>query len=993
MLRPHFLAATGLLLILQTASWAVPAVTGIAKRSYYTDTATVTVTRTAGNTYAAWIDGVPVDPAVAWTETRFGYHEFKVTETVTATNVSTSDTWQFIIKDSYRGGSSSNTYPEAGLGRWVPLRSIDAPDEVLDAAPNLTVISPARLPAGFSLPVISRLTEADGSASKLIGTMKIDGASAPSTLRIYRGGGSRVVTAPAAGTHSLTCSLGTRTVTRPLTVDASPAWQTLSGAGGGRTFAANSYIDVTGTVTVAAGTTLTLGPGCVLRCAQGVEFEILGTLAVNGTAAAPVVFGPAAGAVWGGIWVHSAGSQASMKFAMLTGGGANPTWITSHSMHSHKAQQPLFTWSDNGGATLEDCFIVENPSGQCIHGDVSTAPVTLRRCVLQKSISGGQVHECVLSWENNHLLEMPVDSAFADAAAADSDYDGLYISGGSTTISQSVFGWVKDDGTDSGSGATSNVSVTNCWWESCLHEGMAWSEGGSRTVRDCVAMNCGQGMECGFTGQGSGTPSVDAQRVYLTGNLNGIRYGDNYDWSYSGKFDVHDSLSLYNGDDVFGIHWGIYVGATAKNWTYVGSNRTSAAYMHLEALGAPQNLGATIVSVPQTEHPAIPTWDPGSAAHLARLAPFLTQPAGKSGCGIAQDTRLFSRASYGGQVSVRLDRPVTVSRSIPWRITGKTTLNSSTSTTLATGALPMPAGCQAATISVPALGAGGASYAAVTLTLGDSPNCLVTGPPTVTWADLSFPPAPPTPSPTTLLARTTTGWKYLAQSSAAPAGWDEPSFADTTWTGPVTSPLQTAEAALGGTAVPANPANATRPYNTTYFRRKFTVTDKSAFATLAINCMRDDGVVVYLNGNVLKWDNVPSATLAYDTPASVTINGTAEAVWNNWPALPVTDLVNGVNTIAIEVHQADITGTPPLTASSDMRLDFELLGQPPAPAAPVNYEAAQLDGTIHLLWSETGLVLQCSQDLSGSWLDMPEARPPFPIIPDSRRLFYRLRRP
>ena len=983
-------AAVLLLMLGSQPAGAVPAVTGIAKRAYYVDTATVTVTRTAGNIYAAWIDGVAVDPALPYTETRFGYHEFKVTETIIASQLATTDTWQFIVKDSYRGGAS-DTYPEAGLARWTPLRSIDAPAEVLDAVHDLQIIAPARLPAGFSLPIIARLKDAGGTSAKLIGTLLIGGVVDPATLRLYRGAGSRTIHAPAStGSQFISCKLGSRVVIKPLTVEAAPVWQPLSGAAGGQTIPPNTFIDVTGNVTVAANTTLTIGAGCVLRCAQGVEFEILGALTVNGTALAPVLFAPATGSIWGGIWVHGATAQAQLHFAMLTGGGANPSWITQHSMNSHKSQEPLFTWSDNAGGSLEDCAIVDNPAGQCLHGQTSTTSFAVRRCLLQKSISGGQIADCTLVWEQNHLIEMPLDDPFADAVVADADYDGLYLSGGTATLSQSVFGWVKDDGIDSGSGATSLVTVNNCWFESCLHEGMAWSEGGTRTARDCVAMNCGQGMECGFTGQGAGTPAVDAQRIYCTGNHFGIRYGDNYNWSYGGKFDVHDSLSLYNFDDVFGIHWGTFVGGSGKNWTYVGANRTTTAYMHLEALGAPQNWDPTIVSAPQAEHPTLPTWNPTDASHLAKLAPFLTLPTAASGCGVAQETKLFPRAAYGGRVTVRLDRTVTVTRVIPWTLFGKTSLDASQSTPLASGTLTMPAGCQAAAVSMPIVGAGAT---VIVFSLQDSNLCTVTGPRSVAWVDLNFPPPPPTPEPLTLLPRTTNGWKYLAQSTAAPAGWEQPGFNDAAWVGPVVAPLQTGEAALGGTSVPSNSANGTRPFNTVYFRRSFNVTDKNAFATLTANCMRDDGVVVYLNGQVLKYDNLPNASPTSNTAAVTTISGTTEATWNNWSGLAPTALVNGPNLLAIEVHQSDITGTPPLTTSGDMRLDFELLGQPPTPIPPIHFTTALVGPTQHLFWSEAALMLQSNPNLSGTWMDLPEQPSPFPIIPDVPRQFFRLKRP
>jgi hypothetical protein len=55
-------ATAATFLFLASMCDAVPDVSGIAKRSYYVDTATVTVTRTSGNTYQVWPNEVPVAP-------------------------------------------------------------------------------------------------------------------------------------------------------------------------------------------------------------------------------------------------------------------------------------------------------------------------------------------------------------------------------------------------------------------------------------------------------------------------------------------------------------------------------------------------------------------------------------------------------------------------------------------------------------------------------------------------------------------------------------------------------------------------------------------------------------------------------------------------------------------------------------------------------------------------------------------------------------------
>jgi hypothetical protein len=986
------------LILLALLAWTPMAraqvtVTGVTDLAYYNDTVTFNITNEAGYTYTATLDGVAINPAVAYTENRFGYHELFVSRT----NGGAAQTKlvKFIVKDVARGGSST-TYPEAGLGRWTPRRSVDAPDAVLDAA-QLQIVSPSVVPVNFALPVVVKLTDGAGKGLRVMGTANVSGGTA-GQFRIYRGGGSGVLSSgTAAGNQAIQVKVGTRSISKPLTTVASPAWQAITGAAGGQSFPAGSFIDMTGNVTVAAGTTLTIGAGSVVRCAQGVEMDVQGSLIMNGTEAEPIVFGPATGAVWGGLWVHAVGSRLEARFTILTGGGNNPSWISQKGMHSHRSNQPLVTWSDSATGFLEDCAIIGNPKGQTLHGEASLVagnPFTIRRTVLQRSISGGQMHNVNLVWDQNYLLEMPADETAYTAADATDDYDGLYCDGGQTTVTGSVFGWVKDDGMDAGSGNTSNVSVSDSWFESCYHEGMAWSEGGTRTVRDTVTMNNGQGLECGFTGQGAGTPSVDAQRVYITGNLNGIRYGDNYNWDYSGKFDVHDSLSLFNGDDVFGRHWGNLVGSTTVDWAYIGNVRTANAYMHLEALPA-LSLGATIVSTAQAEHATLPVWDGVTPAQLAKLTPFLALPALASGVGFGQEDRQFTRVAYtvGGKVSLRLDRPTNVARSVPWKITGKVSISATTETELATGALIFIAGQESAQLALPTL-TGAAGYSFLCLTLLPGPSVEVTGNSTITWGDLALPTPPTPPTPITLIPRAATGWKYLAQATAAATNWATPAFVDTAWpTG--SAPLQTQEAALGGTAVPGNPANlngtAPRPYNTVYFRKTFTVADRTAFSSLAINCMVDDGVVLHLNGNFLTSFNMPAGTIGYNTAASGTPAN--EDTFNPLANLSITNLVNGVNVLGVEVHQSPISATTLLTSSSDMRLDLDLLGVLPSPTLAPASNTTVMGGKLQLFWQDPALLLQCSQNLNSDWVNLPAARSPYAISPQESRMFFRLFKP
>ncbi len=116
-------------------------------------------------------------------------------------------------------------------------------------------------------------------------------------------------------------------------------------------------------------------------------------------------------------------------------------------------------------------------------------------------------------------------------------------------------------------------------------------------------------------------------------------------------------------------------------------------------------------------------------------------------------------------------------------------------------------------------------------------------------------------------------------------------------------------------------------YITTYFRKQFHVTNVTALSdTLQLNLLRDDGAVVYINGTEVVRDNMPAGAFNYMTFAPTIIDGAAESVYYPFH-IPKSVLVNGTNTIAVEIHQRDGT-------SSDLGFDLSLAEFTP-PVAPV----------------------------------------------------------
>jgi len=158
-------------------------------------------------------------------------------------------------------------------------------------------------------------------------------------------------------------------------------------------------------------------------------------------------------------------------------------------------------------------------------------------------------------------------------------------------------------------------------------------------------------------------------------------------------------------------------------------------------------------------------------------------------------------------------------------------------------------------------------------------------------------------------------WKYLDNGSNQGTAWKESAFDDSGWA--------TGDAELGygdgdeETSVSFG-GNANNKHVTTYFRRSFNVTDITAFTSLSLTIKRDDGAVIYLNGSEVARTNMPNGNLTHTTLASSAIGGTGENAFNQF-SIPLSELQNGNNTIAVEIHQAALN-------SSDISFDLTLTG-------------------------------------------------------------------
>lgn len=153
-------------------------------------------------------------------------------------------------------------------------------------------------------------------------------------------------------------------------------------------------------------------------------------------------------------------------------------------------------------------------------------------------------------------------------------------------------------------------------------------------------------------------------------------------------------------------------------------------------------------------------------------------------------------------------------------------------------------------------------------------------------------------------------WKYLDDGSPLQTSWRQVEYDDATW---VTGPAELGygdndearEVSYGG--------NPNQRYVTTYFRKSFDLVDVGDIVSAEIQLKRDDGAIVYLNGEEIDRHNLTGVV------DSQTLASRASDDGNLFHAksIDASKLQNGTNVIAVEIHQES-------PSSSDISFDFEL---------------------------------------------------------------------
>ncbi|MBN1672635.1 MAG: lamin tail domain-containing protein [Kiritimatiellae bacterium] len=222
------------------------------------------------------------------------------------------------------------------------------------------------------------------------------------------------------------------------------------------------------------------------------------------------------------------------------------------------------------------------------------------------------------------------------------------------------------------------------------------------------------------------------------------------------------------------------------------------------------------------------------------------------------------------------------------------------------------------------------------------------------------------------LVSLTAGWKYHDKGENLGSAWRSASYDDSGWAHG-NAPLGYGYANIDTTvSFGDDPAN--KPI-TTYFRKAFTLGVQPGNVThFTLRADYDDGFVAWLNGEELARGAMPGGTVSYSTLASSHSAGSYQAFDL---AAHIGKLRNGVNTLAVEVHQS-------APDSSDIFMDIELTcaasaGPLDLPDPPSGLTASAVSSTrIDLAWTdnsdnENGFRIDRRQSGSSVWVTLPAA--------------------
>ena len=901
-------------------------ISGVTDKSTYNNSVTFSISTQAGFNYNATLNWKPIATGVAIPINRPDFYELRVDATNQVTSAVTSLYRRFIVEASDRVGT------EWGLPRHVPFPMIQSCSNEFAEA-HFRLLLPASFPAGYPVPVVAWVLDAQQGAVRANGILRNNGVD---LFKVKRGVGSGfVIPTNTSGILPLSFDMQGLSTNMAVAIENSVTWTTVSGPlAGAVVWPNNSRIQITGGILVPAGASLTVGEGTIVRVGVGVDITNNGTITISGTVANPVVFMSAASGVpWGGFVQHANNASFTATGTIFTGSGEDMCWFSNSErgcstgtsgLGSHRTEQPLVALNGaNCNLSLTDSAAIYL-AGQVSHaegGATKSYDIRFTRFLMQHVTSCGQFTSANLTVNDSAFIDVPDESV----TFQDEDHDAMYIVGGTHFFTNSLIGWTKDDGIDSGgtdnsSSGIGKLTYQSCWFESVFHEGNSLSGYKNVVTRDTVYFDCGQGIENGYD-----APTGRVDHCFFSLCQSGIRHGDNYATfsMYEGPMIATNNISIYNHRDLFGFNWD---NSNSGGWTN-----------NYARFGASNNF----VSATDTNYPNNTLWNP--AADAWRLGAF----GGVGRVGVGFGARGSALAGFADGIPVGLSRFCTNEVRVDYAVDG-------TDGTHNTGTLIFPQGLARDFIPVPTSATG-----IVRVALSNPLNADVTGGPALLFQNV----AGGTSGGSTVLSPFGSVWKYKDDGSEQGTAWRGTNFNDTGWSsGPARAGFGPDQAPVATTIrrfVQTNGVDTARQVTNYYFRRAVMLPNPAAYSTIQFRYQRDDGCIIYLNNNEVFRSNMPGTAVNANTFASTTVSGAPAALTVYTNTISATNFLSGSNLIAVEVHQSTAT-------SSDIGWEMELDG---FSTTPPHLGITRLGSDVVLYWSDPAFALEQSATVAnGSWL-------------------------
>ena len=900
-------------------------ITGVADKTTYNNTVTLTVGTTAGFDYNATLNWQPIVTGGPVVVNKPDFYELRVDATNQSGGAVTSLYRRFIVLSSERVGT------EWGLPPHIPFPVIQSASNEFSGA-RLRVLTPANFPAGYEIPVVAWVVDNDNHAVRANGLLAAGGQN---SIQLKRGVGSGFLASnQAPGVLNYTPSVGGLATNKSITLESGTVWSNVFGTlSGVTTWPAQARIRVTGHLSVPAGSSLTIGAGAVVLLNSGVNITNNGAITINGTVDEPVIFTPNSRAQpWGGFFMRTSTGSLTGTGVIFIASGADPTGGAGH-----RPEQCLFLVDNAPTISLTDSAAIYL-AGQMGHA-YSGGTFNFTRFLLQRATTGGEYTGANWTVNDSAFIEFPDDTV----NFVDGDNDGLYFVSGAHTFTNSLFGWTKDDGIDSGGSGYGPLTYQSCWFEGAVHEGNSLSGFKNVLTRGSVYFDCGQGIEGGYD-----APTSRVENCFFTMNQSGLRHGDNYATfsQYNGTMLGTNNISIYNHRDLFGFNWD---NSNNGGWTN-----------NYERFFVSNNF----VSALDTNYPNNMLWNPATDGW--RLAAF----GGRERVGVGFGARGNSLAVLPDGIPVGLSIFCTNEVSVGYAIDG-------TDGTHVTGMLVFPAGLTRRFIPAPTNVNG-----VLRIALVNPVNADVTGQGSLLFQNL---PATPGGSPATLLPLAS-NWRYLDDGTEQGSAWRAPAFNDSAWSN------GTARLGFGADALPVaktirrfvqtNGVDTARQVTNYYFRVPVVVTNPAAFETVQFRYQRDDGCVVYLNGTQVFTNNMGLPPYTAITFAASTISGATalNTFWTN--SVAASNFLAGTNWIAVQAHQSTAT-------SSDISWNLELFGL--SARQPPRVSLVNFGGDAVLFWNDATFSLEEADVVTGPWRFAAITNSPSASGISSNR-FFRLRK-